>query len=169
MNEALFMSIYHLSGQSTVLDNLMIYITNYALYLVYLIVIVLAVKRRQTEGKALIIIALTLVLASIIAKLLRVVIIEDRPYVTLDIQPLIQESWPKSFPSLHAMFSWIVAFGYWISGSKLTWLMVTIAIIISFSRIYLGVHYPFDILGGIILAGLSSLLAKYLLKRSGIF
>lgn len=65
-----------------------------------------------------------------------------------------------SFPSGHAMAS-IVFYGlvaYWlIRNSKrwLEWLLIIpiflmIVVVIGFSRIYLGVHYPSDVLGGYI-------------------
>lgn len=169
MNEALFLSIYHLSGDFPLLDSLMIYITNYALYLVYILIIVLAIPKKGIGKKTLLLIVTTFIIASIATKVLRFVVIEDRPFVTLDIQPLIENVRPKSFPSLHTLYSWVPVFGLWLMNSKLTWLFAIMATIISFSRIYLGVHYPLDILGGIIIAGLSCLLAKYLLKRLNIF
>ncbi|MFQ8979400.1 MAG: phosphatase PAP2 family protein [Waltera sp.] len=39
------------------------------------------------------------------------------------------------------------------------------AAIIAFSRLYFFVHYPTDILGGIVLGTLDALLAVYLVKR----
>lgn len=169
MNEALFLSIYHLSGDIPLLDSLMILITNYALYLIYILIIVLAIPKNSTGRKTLLLIITTFVIASIATKVLRIVVIEDRPFVTLDIQPLIENVRPKSFPSLHTLYSWIPVFGLWVMKSKLTWLFAMIASVISFSRIYLGVHYPFDIVGGIVVAGLSCLFAKYLLKRLNLF
>jgi len=41
-------------------------------------------------------------------------------------------------------------------------LIITWAVIVSYSRIYLGVHYPFDILGGAILGTIIALLFYYL-------
>ena len=44
-------------------------------------------------------------------------------------------------------------------------LSLLMAAVIAFSRLYFFVHYPTDILGGIVLGTLDALLAVYLVKR----
>lgn len=39
------------------------------------------------------------------------------------------------------------------------------AVIVSYSRIYLGVHYPFDILGGMLVGVMAALIAYFALKK----
>ncbi len=56
-----------------------------------------------------------------------------------------------SFPSSHAMNIFtgciLLSYGY----RKIKMLLLLIAILVSYSRIYVGVHYPFDVLAGVIL------------------
>jgi len=56
-----------------------------------------------------------------------------------------------SFPSSHAMniFTGCILFSYSYPKSKV--ILLIIAVLVSYSRIYVGVHYPFDVLAGVIL------------------
>jgi undecaprenyl-diphosphatase len=73
---------------------------------------------------------------------------------------------PFGFISSHAANSFAIAFfmallfrNFWGFSVLFSW-----AVIIGFSRIYLGVHYPFDILGGMFWGLFVSLLVYYIYK-----
>jgi undecaprenyl-diphosphatase len=61
-----------------------------------------------------------------------------------------------SFPSNAAAASFALAIGLWVYNRKLGYILSIPALIISFGRIYMGVHYPLDILGGLALAILAT-------------
>ena len=70
-----------------------------------------------------------------------------------------------SFPSGHATASMAFATALFLYYPKKTsWLAFFIPLIMSVSRIYLMVHYPSDILAGLIVGGLSGVAAYYLMK-----
>ena len=73
----------------------------------------------------------------------------DRPFITLhDVHMLVGRSGSRSMPSGHAS-NWfagtMVAFIYY---RRSVWVMLPIALVVGFSRIYNGVHYPSDVLAG---------------------
>lgn len=91
-------------------------------------------------------------------ELLKWIFRRDRPNIAR-----LVEATGYSFPSGHAMVS-ITVFGFlaylvWINIRKrplrysLTAALVLVVVVIGVSRIYLGVHYPSDVLGGFIAGG----------------
>ena len=74
---------------------------------------------------------------------------------------------PFGFVSSHAANSFAIA---WFVGlilkTKKAWLiMVSWAVIVSYSRIYLGVHYPGDIIGGALVGIGSGAIAAYVYQK----
>lgn len=68
---------------------------------------------------------------------------------------------PKSysFPSGHTTSSF-AAFGVcWFMNARFKYWILLLAVLISFSRLYLHVHYPSDVIGGIILGLISAKIA----------
>ncbi|MBI3954803.1 phosphatase PAP2 family protein [Candidatus Gottesmanbacteria bacterium] len=56
-----------------------------------------------------------------------------------------------SFPSGHAVISFAAAYVLARKKPKMKWLFYSLAVIISFSRIYLGKHFPSDVIAGAII------------------
>ena len=60
-----------------------------------------------------------------------------------------------SFPSDHATFLFALAFGFFIAKNRpLGWIFFVGALLVSFARVVSGFHYPGDIVGGAVVAGL---------------
>ena len=78
------------------------------------------------------------------------------PY-TMDARALIHWS---SFPSDHAVVVFCVAAGFWLISRRLGAMAIGYAALISFPRIYVGAHYPTDVLAGALLGTGSAFLSK---------
>jgi len=89
---------------------------------------------------------------------LKVVIARPRPYK--DLESVFYQLWlimgqhvesDMSFPSGHTTAAFSAMTGLFFAGNKrLSWLGFIFAFLMGISRIYLAVHYPSDVLGGIV-------------------
>ncbi len=97
-------------------------------------------------------------------------IARPRPYVTVSgIYPLIPKPREYSFPSGHATVSFASAFIYYrMMPGKYGTFLIVLASLIAFSRLYLGVHYPGDVLGGILVAWLGSTAVYCFMEKRGV-
>ena len=71
------------------------------------------------------------------------------------------------FPSAHSGNAWAVAFfvAYLFRKRVLTWFLCAWALLVCYSRLYLGVHYPGDLLGGLVLAVVGATLVYWVFAK----
>lgn len=95
------------------------------------------------------------------------IIKRPRPFETFGFKDLlIDEPLGSSFPSGHTSSSFASATSIYLFDTKLGLFAFLISTLIAFSRMYHYVHYPTDIIGGIILGLVSGVLSKKI--RDGI-
>lgn len=90
-----------------------------------------------------------------------------RPYEVVDgLRLLIARPRDYSFPSGHTCASFAAALVYYrYFPRKWGIAAVILASMIAFSRLYVGVHYPTDILGGLIVGAFAAWAARKLMNR----
>lgn len=98
---------------------------------------------------------------------LKDLIARPRPFnVSDEIITLIKHPSSFSFPSGHTSGSLTAALAlYKLTDKKFGVPAVILASLIAVSRLYVGVHYPTDVLGGVVVAFVSSTWGCYLVKR----
>jgi undecaprenyl-diphosphatase len=110
-------------------------------------------------------VATTALSTNLVTSLLKHAVRRDRPpTVVLDPEPLLEVPTTSSFPSGHTSISFACAYVISRLAPRLTVFVYTLAALIGFSRIYVGVHYPIDVLAGGVLG---FVVAKALLTLLG--
>lgn len=166
----LFNLIHNLAGKSRLLDFLGIFLADYLGYLLVFGAIALIAmesdwRRKFNYFAAL---ALSLILSrGILAETIRFIYARPRPFMVFKFDPLIAEINHGAFPSGHAAFYFVLAGVIWLLNKKWGWRFIWAAALMGLARVFVGVHWPLDIVGGAI-AGLGSvwLIDKYLIKIS---
>lgn len=164
-NLSLFLLIFGVSNKNDLLDFLMVFGADLSIYLMLILIFAFTLKGKVSERKSLILFLISFPILILVIKFIHLFFFEPRPYTTNDILPLINHTKADaSFPSRHASIAFIMALPYLYYKSKWGPVLLFLATWVGISRIYVGVHYPLDILGGILTALLSLILARQIVK-----
>ncbi|MBI4050790.1 MAG: phosphatase PAP2 family protein [Candidatus Doudnabacteria bacterium] len=161
----IFRIINNLAEKSGFWDKFFIYGTRYSILIFSVILVLYLFKRRRVFWTALLSAALS---RGIFTELIRYFYHRKRPFVALpDVKLLIEKNGLEaSFPSGHAAYMFAIAFAVWLFNRKIGAILIIAALILSFGRVYVGVHYPGDILGGIAVAAISVLAVRSFRRRA---
>ncbi len=98
-------------------------------------------------------VALALLLDLLICNgIIKPLVARPRPCdINVGVDLLISRPWGFSFPSGHTAAAFAAATALWFQKNKLRVPALILACLMGFSRLYLYVHFPTDILGGIVL------------------
>ena len=103
-------------------------------------------------------------------KLLKPLFDRTRPYYVLGYEPLIPPVGDASFPSGHTAVSFAAATAIYAINKKWGIAAYIFAVVMGFSRLYLGVHFPLDVLGGAVVGTIAAKLVICLaakMKKAG--
>ncbi len=149
------------------LDKIMVAITslgNAGILWIVMAAVLLIIPRTRKVG---ICMAIALVLDLFITNcLLKNLVARTRPYDVANFTDLIvKKPTDYSFPSGHTAASFAAVTALFMSRKKLLGtISCVIAILIAFSRMYLYVHFPTDIIGGIVVGVIAGVAAGLILK-----
>jgi len=155
MDYWLFQQINGLAKQWAWLDWLGIFLASYCQYLVVgaLLLFVLAGKTKKEEVSRAWMVALAFLAALVarygVASLIYYFFTRLRPFVAhATTQLIFYDAAKPSFPSGPATFFFALAVVVFLYNKKIGGWFLAAALLISLARVYVGVHYPADILAG---------------------
>jgi undecaprenyl-diphosphatase len=91
---------------------------------------------------------------------------ERRPYDLLpDTLVLVGRTTDPSFPSDHACIVGAAAAGLFLVDRRLGWVTAAFALLMAATRVYVGAHWPLDVVAGLALGAAVSVAVVLLLRR----
>ncbi|GAB6045812.1 undecaprenyl-diphosphate phosphatase BcrC [Caminibacter profundus] len=156
MNEKLFLLINSFAGKNHLVDLFFISAAEFLPYLFILVeVYFYFFAKKKNEA---IFAFYSAVFGLLINQIISLVYFHNRPFMDGIGTLLINHAPENSFPSDHTTFLFAIAFSLFFSKIKFSYILFVLALLGGVARVYTGVHYPFDILGGIITGFLGALI-----------
>lgn len=119
-------------------------------------------SRRRLKQRMVITTAISIGLASFFVFISNQLYFRPRPFVSLppgSVHLLFYRPTDSSFPANIAAVLFSITIPVLVKDRLFGSILLAIAVLVCFGRIYIGVHYPLDILGGAALGALAALLA----------
>lgn len=163
LDQFLYETVHAFAGQSMLADSVAVFIAEYLLYFLIagLAVFMASIRNWRVRWRS----ALEMLLAAILS---RGIITEafhyffphDRPYVFYKTEALIDQA-GNSFPSGHAALVFALAGVMFAYNRKWGSWYLALGLAMGVARVFAGVHWPFDVAGGIAIG----LLAAWFVRR----
>lgn len=149
------------------LDKIMVFITRFGdagiIWILLSLILLLIPKTRKSGAIMVAALIVDVLLCNVVLKNL---IARTRPYdINTGVQLLIARLHDYSFPSGHTAASFASVTALYLAGEKKLWKFAfVLACLIAISRLYLYVHYPTDVLGGVLFGVVSGYLGYQFIK-----
>lgn len=166
----LFQFINGFANRSVIADWFVVVIAEYLPYIVGIIAIILWVKIPNWKERVRIFLILAfsgLLARGFIFEVIRYFYNRPRPFLALEITPLFIES-SYAFPSSHAIVLTLIGCSVFLFSKRWGVVFLIFAFLNAIARIYSGVHWPTDSIGGIIIAVASIFVAVKMFPQNNV-
>jgi len=155
MNLEVFRLINNLANQNVVLDKIMIFFSNdvpYIFMAAIALVYILGIAQRNPDYRKIAFSTIVITLINLMINLIiRSVFPVARPFVYNKVNLLVPHDTASSFPSNHATGTMSIALGLEKFSKPISIILTVLSIMVGFSRVYVGNHYPADVIAAYII------------------
>lgn len=148
----IFLWINSAAGRNIVLDKLGIFFAVYGIYVMVAMTVILAFWSRYWKNFFIAAIS-AFISRFVIVELIKIWVNRPRPFEVLPVHLLVPDTGTgQAFSSGHAVLMFSIAFSFY--RTKFFWPFIVWASISSVARIFIGVHYPLDVIASVAIAAL---------------
>jgi undecaprenyl-diphosphatase len=155
MDYKLFRTINRLAGRYSVMDGVMIWMSNRVRY-VYIFLLLFMWFRNYSSKKVSKQAGISALLSLFIHGFIKQFYFKPRPFVKRRVGILIPAKMDSSFPSKHTLLVFAISTSVFLRKRVLGSVMWVLAVLTGFSRIWVGHHYPSDIVGSAFIGSMAS-------------
>ena len=155
--DILIFYLININMQNPIFDVIMPFLSSIGYFSIWILVCILLFIFGGEKGRNVAVVCIiALVFGYFLTEILKIIVARPRPYVMLEGVRVLATIDGSSWPSGHTVASFIGAIIIGRSYSlnfkgksyKLIYPLLVFASLVGFSRIYNGVHYPFDVISG---------------------
>ncbi|PIE94694.1 undecaprenyl-diphosphatase [Bacillus fungorum] len=165
-NIDIFQAINDLGKQYSFLNSTMVFLAEYMVYIFALIILAYWFTGSRKSRMMVIQAMVAFVIAEVIGKIAGKFHLNYQPFAVLpDVNKLVDHAIDNSFPSDHTILFFSICFSFWLVRKKSGWLWLILALCVAISRIWVGVHYPFDVAVGALIGCISAVISYWLVPK----
>ncbi|CAN2254642.1 Bacitracin transport permease protein BcrC [Bacillus subtilis] len=165
-NITAFRAVNDLGKEYPFLNSAMIILAEYAVFILALVMLVFWFTRNYKNRMMVIQAGVAFIIAEIMGKIAGQFYSNNQPFAVLpNVNKLVDHAVDNSFPSDHTILFFSISFSFWLVHKKTGWIWIIFALSVAISRIWVGVHYPFDVAAAAIFGILSAILSYWIVPR----
>ena len=158
-NQSAFLAINAGAHASALVISLAKLLANWSIYLAPILLMVAWVRRSVAVRFALLDATVAALIGLALAQVITAIWYHPRPFEICLGRQLLDHVPEASFPSDHATLLFSLALPLLFCAPARRWgaVLLTLGVVVAWSRIYLGVHFPLDMIGAFAVAIIASL------------
>ncbi len=156
MDYKMFRTLNQSAGRYALLDFFMIFISNNIRY-VFIFVLMIKFFQNHSHKKTAFNSLTSATFTMLISSIIKLFYFKPRPFVKHRVGILLPSKTDSSFPSKHTLLVFAIATSIFLRARFLGLIMLGLSALTGFSRIWVGHHYPSDIVGSALIGSLTSI------------
>jgi len=162
---ALLHAINGLAGRHHALDVVMIAFAKYSPELLAVVLVVLWLTWRPRAQRDAFLAGAAALVALGLGQVIGMIFPRPRPYLVHHVALLVPHAPDTSFPSDHTTLAFAIAAALWYLDRRLGAALAAFGLVVAFARVYVGAHYPTDVLGGAVLGAVVAMGLMHAARR----